>query len=416
MARIYSNTNRIRFTDIPEKYAVPRAYRGKQCEVHSAVVTYVFDNFQNTKKYRQKVVDALNTLTYCLLNNDPPPYKWNSANPLETMPSDFDMAEVEESLGHLFLTDEAIEWDVTPVSHSNKSVTASAANSISSKEENGKSHPMTASSTAPSKKQKAPANRPLKEVRRKQKEESATICPTPKEDLYIQSPKYPRFDTSKVWMHATDGGDQLTIYTTLPEIPTKQNEISVTTNLDIMTETELIALYPNHIIHTRSPKMYEKQEGIDFDEELGSIIPIEGFTRAQVVDNIICYPHIYKLKKLDEFGSVVSFYSTIEVDGELLPIEEAWNTLPEASVIPKEPEFVKEYVVRRYLLEEASGMEHKFKMYGTLDPFLTLFMPPGEYIKRGYKDTTSIAKQCVQSRIRYKQSRNPILRRLNNNA
>ena len=132
-----------------------------------------------------------------------------------------------------------------------------------------------------------------------------------------------------------------------------------------------------------------------------------------MLDNIICFPHLFRLKKIDESGNLQNFYSSIEIDGELVPVGDVWDDLPESKVIPKDPEFAKEYVVRRYLLEESAGITHKYKMFGTLKPFLTLFMPPSEYTKRGYKDTVEIVKQCVESRISYKQSRNPILRRLN---
>lgn len=110
MARIYSMTNRIRFTDIPEKYAVPSKFRAKQSDVHSAVIVYVYNHFRNSKKYRQKVVDALNYLTYCIvLEEDVPSYNWTAADPLNTMPEDLDMDMIEQSLGDLCLTDEAIE-------------------------------------------------------------------------------------------------------------------------------------------------------------------------------------------------------------------------------------------------------------------------------------------------------------------
>ena len=135
-----------------------------------------------------------------------------------------------------------------------------------------------------------------------------------------------------------------------------------------------------------------------------------------MIDNIIQYPHLYKLRKIDQTGSTSNFYRSLEIDGELYPVEEIWDNLPESVDMPRDPEFVKEYVVRRYLLEESIGKEHKFKLSGSLDPFLTVFMPPKDYVKRGYKDTLSIVKQCVISRIRYKQSRNPILRRLGQNA
>ena len=74
--------------------------------------------------------------------------------------------------------------------------------------------------------------------------------------------------------------------------------------------------------------------------------------------------------------------------------------------------WVKEYVIRRYLLEEEIGISHSYKIAGSLDPFLTLFMPANKYIERGYPDVLEIVKQCVTSRIRYKQSRSPILRRI----
>lgn len=411
MPRIYSNTNRIRFTDIPEKYGVPRAYKGKLNEMHSAIITYVFEHFKDTRKYKQKVVDALNYLTFYLINNNIPPYNWNSANPIETMPEDIDPDEVEEGLGDLFLTIESIEWDVSPTGFDDIDIPA-VEHPVKKKE----AKPAVTSSTQPAPKPATEiVNRPLKQLKESAKQETV-IAPTPKEDLYIQSPKYPRFDTNKIWMSTTEGGDKLVIYTTLPEIPTRQNEISVTTNLEMMTDAELLALYPNHLIHTRSPKMYEKYKGLDYDEDLGCIIPIKGFSREKVVDNIICYPHLYKLKKIDGDGKLTNFYSTIEIDGELHPISEVWDTLPESKVIPRDPEFVKEYVVRRYLLEEAAGIDHKYKLFGTLGPFLTLFMPAKDYIHRGYKDVTKIVKQCVTSRVSYKQSRNPILRRLKPDA
>lgn len=403
MNRIYSETNRIRFTDIPEKYAIPKQFRATQCEVHSSVVSYVFEHYRDTKKYRQSVVDAINCLTYCIMQNDPPPVEWVATDPLDTMPK-MDMDLVSESLGPFYLNPEAIEWDVAPSSEvlDILSDPVSVVPVVKTNPEIVKSDKVT-----------EVTNKPLHQFNKQQRVEAASfILPTPKEDLYIQPPRCPRFDVSKVWMSANVGGDNLVIYTTLPEIPTKQNEISVTTNIDMMTDSELMALYPNHVIHTRSQKMYDRYEGIDYDEDLGCIIPIQGFTKEQVIDNIVRYPHLYRLRKLGTDGSLQKFFSTLELSGELVPIEETWDSLPEAKVMPRDPEFVKEYVIRRYLLEEENGIVHKYKMFGSLDPFLTLFMPFTHYIQRGYSDTLSVAKQCVMSRIRYKQTRSPILRRI----
>ena len=410
MSRIYSTTNRIKFTDIPEKYAIPRGFRAKQSQMHSAVVTYVFEHFKNTKKYKQKIVDALNQLTYCVMENEPPSFKWNSADPLDTMP-DIDLDLVETTLGDFFLTVEAIEWDVAPtdnfLSSSDEDKPVQSEVVVKQPEK-----PIQAAKKAES---SLVVNRPLRTVK-VQQHAPASGNATPKEDLYIQSPKYPCFDVSKVWMSANVNGDNLVIYTTLPEIPTRQNEISITTNLGMMTEAELMQLYPNQVIHTRAQQMYERYEGIDYDEDLGCIIPIQGFTKEQVVDNIIKYPHLYRLRKVGPDNKIQKFFSTIEIDGELIPVTEIWDQLPEANLMPRDPEFVKEYVVRRYLLERDTGKAHKYNMLGTLEPFLTLFMPDYKYAERGYKDTLSIVKQCVTSRIHYKQSRSPILRRIESNV
>lgn len=411
MSRIYSSTNRIRFTDIPEKYAIPRSFRGKQSEVHSAVVTYVFDHYKDTKKYRQSIVDSLNILTYCVMQNEFPSFDWAYTNPLENMP-EIDMELVESTLGDFYLTPEAIEWDVSPSSElvsgseeskPNVKVVEIEAPSFTKKQDAKKET---------SDKQPSIANRPLQQVKKQQKAEIVSkIKPTPKEDLYIQPPHCLRFDVTKIWKTVDTGSDKLVIYTTLPEIPTCQNEISVTTDPARMTDDEFMALYPNHIVHTRAPEMYYEHEGIDYDPELGCIIPIEGFTKDQIVDNIIKYPHLYRLRKMID-GNLQPFFRTIEIDGKLEPIAEYWDNIPESSVIPRHPEFVKEYVTRRYLLEREAGMSHHYDIVGGLDPFLTLFMPFTKYIERGYKDTLSIVKLCVNSRIHYKQTRNPILRRI----
>lgn len=420
MSLIYSTTNRIKFTDIPEKYALPRAFRGKQSEVHSAVITYVFEHFKNTKKYKQLVVDALNRLTFCVMQNEPPAYTWSSTNPIETMP-DIDIDLVESTLGDFYLTVEAIDWDVSPTDNVVVDIEVPVT-STSSVEVKAKSEPAkTAASVKPtsnkpskSSSSSTVSNRPLKGVKQSQRSAQPAVSTvlTPKEDLYIQPPKYPRFDVSKVWLSATINGSDLAIYKTLPEIPTKQNEISVTTDLSIMTESELMRLYPNHIIHTRAQQMYENYDGMEYDDDLGCIFPIEGFTKDQIIDNIIRYPHLYKLKKVGVDGTLHSFANTIEIDGELLPSGEVWDTLPESKVIPRQPEFVKEYVIRRYILEEEAGMNHNFKMFGILEPFLTLFMPSASYAQRGYNDVLEIVKQCVTSRVHYKQSRSPIIRRM----
>ena len=413
MSRIYSSTNRIKFTDIPEKYAIPRGFRAKQSDVHTAVVSYVIEHYKDTKKYRQQVVDALNCLTCYIMQNNCPPFNWKATDPLNTMP-DIDLDEVEKGIGDFYLTPESIDWDVAPVADNDyvsSVVNASATESKISTQSTLKS--VSSVSTPATPKGPIIVNKPLQDYKKPHKSGTRnTVLPTPKEDLYIQPPKCPRFDVNKIWLSTSVGGDSLVIYTTLPEIPTRQNEISITTNPDKMSDAELMALYPNQVIHTRNPIMYQHYDGMDYDEDLGCLFPISGFTREQLIDNIIQYPHLYRLRKVGPNGELSKFFQTIEISGELLPIETAWDNLPDAKFIPRDPEFVKEYVVRRYLLEEKVGIKHKYNIAGTLDPFLTLFMPYTKYIERGYTDTLKIVKQCVNSRIRYKQSRSPILQRI----
>ena len=85
------------------------------------------------------------------------------------------------------------------------------------------------------------------------------------------------------------------------------------------------------------------------------------------------------------------------------------------SLIPYNSDYIKEYVIRRYLLErDVDNIKHNYPLFGTLDPFLTLFTTVEDYINYGYTDVEDIGRQCVKARVAYKQSRNPILRRLKN--
>ena len=64
--------------------------------------------------------------------------------------------------------------------------------------------------------------------------------------------------------------------------------------------------------------------------------------------------------------------------------------------------------------KDVDKIKHRYPMYGTLDPYLTLFMPASDYASLGYLDATELAKKCVEARVSYKQSRNPVIRRLKN--
>ena len=369
----------IKFTNLTEKLPYPPSVRAKLSSLHSDVITYVASNYDGTASYRQKVVNTINTLSYLLISGDSMPADYNISDPLSIKYIDDEMCK--NFLGGMYLHSRLINWDINISDNLSDIVstnTISTVNKISSN-----LHPVR------------------------------TSKPTPKEDLYLRPPIVPQFDFNHPYLQKMIGPNLYTIYTSLPEIPTKQNEISVTTDVDKMTYDDLMRLYPNQIIRTRSSALYEKVSGLDYDERLGLILPIQGFTKKQLVDNIVRYPHIFRISKVVD-DQIVSFYTTIEIDGELYKTLDVWDTLPESKMIPKSSEFIKEYVIRRYLLEkDIKHVHHKYPMYGTLEEFLTLFAPSDDYIEMGYKNTSEIAKQCVLARVSFKQSRNPVLRRLN---
>ena len=74
-------------------------------------------------------------------------------------------------------------------------------------------------------------------------------------------------------------------------------------------------------------------------------------------------------------------------------------------------EFIKEYVARKYLLDRDNGVQQKFPLRGSLEPYLTLFAPPEFY--KGM-NPIELAKTCVKTRVKYLQSRNPFLERYQN--
>ena len=381
MSRLYSSTNKIKFTSISENYKVQRSVKGKLGELHSSVITYVISHFDGTMSYKQQVVKVLNILTYALYASEPLPTNWLMTAPFENVP-EIDDDLIQDVLGDIYLTVDAIDWDIKP---------------IDLVDVNPKFKPMVSVATNSSPEQK-----------------DITIKETPSTDLYIQAPEIPQFDVTKPWIQKQCGADLLTIYTTLPEIPQRQRDISITTNVNRMSDNDLMKLYPNHFVRTRASIMYVPQTNMDFDKDLGVILPIDDYSKDQVIENIIKYPHLYKLAR-EQNDELVSFYAYMEINGELVDTLDVWDSLEISKWIPKQVEFIKEYIVRKYLMDiEYKGAEFKYPIFGTLDPFLTLFMPASDYADRGY-DVVELARKCVLSRVSYKQSRSPILRRIKEN-
>ena len=360
----------MKFTQITDSLMYPIKYKAVLSTLHAEIISYTIEHFRSTNKFKEKVIRTLNTISYFIVSGDILPSVWSSSNPFTNIEL-IDDDTCKSTLERLYIAFNNIEWDIA---EPEKAVT-------------------------PTK------SEPIQHV-------STQWVDTPKEDLYLRPPTFPQFDCTKPWLNVNKDGNQYTIYTSLPIIPLNQSQISVTTNAELMTRTDLLRLFPNHLIHTRSAVMYEPYIGLEFDNRLGIVLPINGFTADQVIDNIIKYPHFYKLKRLLN-GQFVSFYSNIEIDGKLMNTLEIWDSLPESKIIPKTAEFIKEYVVRRYLLErDILGVKHKFPLFGMLDPFLTLFSTAEDYRLFGYTDSAELAKKCVLSRVSYKQSRNPIIRKV----
>lgn len=118
------------------------------------------------------------------------------------------------------------------------------------------------------------------------------------EDLYLNGPRIPRIDTSKVWKSGTVDGTKLCVYYSLPRVPTVQSEISVTTNPDELTDSELLHLYPDCMFYTRPMEVYSVACGMEIHPTYGGVPKIKGFTKKQVIDNIIKYPCIDGLTRV----------------------------------------------------------------------------------------------------------------------
>ena len=383
--------NSMEFSQITARFPYPRHVKAELSTLHADVIAYVTTIYDGSHDLRTKTIRLLNTITRYIIDGDTFPENWSSTK------SPFDNIEIEDALilkdqlNSLYIDPRSVNWDIQIVT-ANSGVTKSSTTSSVPLVPNTKI--TTKSSTTKVK----------------------LFQETDKRDLYIQPPTVPQFDINKPWMSTVIDGTVYCIYTSIPEIPTKQNEISVSTDVNRMSESQLLNLYPSNFIRTRPPVMYEPRPEFSYHPKLGLILPIEGFSESDLIDNIVKYPHLFKLFKVKD-NEAISFYTTIEINGELYNIADVWKELPDTSIIPYTADFVKEYIVRRYLLErDIKGVEHKYPMYGDLNPYLTLFTSAPEYVQMGYTNVVDMARQCVESRVAYKRSRNPVIRRIENNV
>lgn len=407
-----------RFCDIVETFPVRRPVKALFDTAFLALYSNVEETFRNTRQYKQSTVSKVNYLLYVLYTDKRVPYGWEEI----VQDPDFSCPVTGRDLLGTLRNDMLSLSDVTwegLVDHTQTDVSSGCTTSNNVDTDNYETSSMVGSFKVvhtgdPKSVDTVSTEQAVTEVKSRTDVPHSNVPltqhkePTPKEDLFIVTPKYPRVGD----VDSRYGN----VHVSLPRVPLRQSEVSCTTDPDKLTNSELLNLYPNRLVQTRSPLMYEPKENITLDPDFGLLVPVDGFTDAQVRDCIIRYPHIFKLKRIGPDGVPQSFYSHIEIDGELVDTLEAWSFLPEAKLFDfdsmetrqEQIEFMKEYAIRRYLLErDVKGIKHKYEVVGDLPEFVTLFMPASMYRREGYGDSVELARQCVRARVQYLVSRNP---------
>lgn len=450
----------VSFEDIMNESFYPSNIRGEISVLLGNLADQVTSTYNGLKKFRERVVACLNYILYTLLIGDSFPEQFDPDDIMGTIPDDIDFDQISDFLRSDYLDEAEVDFSrlklakITPevVDNVLKSCTVSSVETPCGDEliivnnykcdedhrieygtestfrdstslsgnihshvdpdlcEDSPSQPGHTNKhylSSNNEKDIAPNSQS-----RRIGQPTDSFTPTPKDHLFIRPPKIPRFDPDRIWAHTVIDSEPYTIYESLPLVPTNQNEISCTTNYSLFNDDDFMNLYPNRMIRTRGRDMYRRRDGQAYHEDMGLILRICDFSYEQRLDNVIRYPHLYKLDRVVD-GEFETFYQKIEIDGELYRISDVWGDIDDTKDIPYNKEFVKEYVVRRYLLErDILGINHKYLIHGTLDPFLTLFTTPKHYQRLGYPDSLYLAKQCVKSRISYKQSRNAMLRKM----
>ena len=379
----------MKFTEIPDtimnRRSVPnnmRPFLGTISSLDSKIIDYVQATPEFKPRDMIKIVRKMNSLAYQVIIGDYIDFDVSTESGYNSIML-IDDVECSSKLGNLFIDVADVMWDV----------------------EYSENVPIVSETL----------------IQESYNDESF-VDPTNKvsseSDISLSFPKVPRFDPNKVWAIGKDiYGRLIPIHPTLPEIPTVQNEISITTDVSKFSKQDLLNLFPNKRLKPRHDELYQKVEGFDWDPVLGYIPKILDFTKEQIVENLIKYPKFNYMYR--EFGedNRVNFTSFLESNENLVPLKVAVEVVPDMVALPKSKIFYMDYIVRRYLLErDVLGIEHKFPMYGTFDPFMTLFTTMEEYAALGYSDFESMAKQCVIGRVKFYQSRNPLVRGLLNES
>lgn len=219
-----------------------------------------------------------------------------------------------------------------------------------------------------------------------------------------------RVNFDKVWHSGTYDGETYVIGTSLPEIPELQCDVSITTNVDRMTEADLIHLYPTREFKEFRHHMVDKFEGCPFDKLVSSYVPIPGYTHEQLIQNIIKYPfpHEYRRFINDQF---IEVWKQVEIDGELVDIVKAFDQSELYGKVQRCRRVLQEYGYRKAMLDLEYGKEVNYPLIGDIQPYLALVFPEYVYKELGY-DTVELARKSVISRVSLLRSVNPVIRRI----
>ena len=229
--------------------------------------------------------------------------------------------------------------------------------------------------------------------------------------ISLEHRKFPT-STDKIWHQGEADGYDFCIYVSTPIVPAMQNDITVTTDVSKCRPADLIHLFPVVRNYPRFEWMYKNIEGAYHHPILGSILPIDDYSEAELIDNIVKYPVLSGMYRRDENQRIPSWRWT-EINGELVSTLKIWDTLPVAKKLPHNKKIVAEYFYRKYLLDrDIKGVQYKHPIEGTMKPYIMLFTTKEEYESMGYKNAVDLGRQCVENRVSYIQTRNPIIRRI----
>lgn len=381
------------FTQIPEfvlhnRSIISSKCQGKLSTYLSDVVDYVLHNYRPSLKYKKQVLDYINTIIYFCVSDSCFPLGWSSKCPFDRLDVS-NVSSYKKILGDAYLEMCDIEWDIDYDS-------ANISNSVDSISANVSLQSKLDYSSKADNSSYIQNNLPdMKELRKQ---------------ISFELPMYPSIDTTCIHEFGQDeAGRKVPIFSTLPKIPVVQNDISSTTDINNLSDDDLLKLFPPVYI-PRIDDFYSYSYSDCHDPVFGYVPCIEGFSKQQVIDNIIQYPQFNYLYRCID-NRRISFFKRIEIDGKLYSIDEAMLLDNCLKHLPQNKFIIKDYIIRKYLLErDIKHVDHISKLFGTFTPFLTLIGPPKFYIDHGYTDILQIAKQCVAGRVQFYRSRNPLLK------